>query len=76
MNADGSNQTPAFTDNFSGGAKVEWSPDGSGVMFDAYRDGNNEIYAVNANGGGLTNVTDDEDYDFEAKWQPTGPTSP
>ncbi|HEY0378486.1 MAG TPA: hypothetical protein VGC87_16345 [Pyrinomonadaceae bacterium] len=76
MNADGSNQSPAFTDNVNGGTKVEWSPDGSGVVFDTYVDGNSEIYVVNSDGGGLTNVTNDGDYDFEARWRPTGTTSP
>jgi Tol biopolymer transport system component len=73
MDSDGSDQAPAFTDNFSGGAKVEWSPDGTGLAFDTYVDGNNEIYTVNSDGSGLTNVTDDGDYDFEAKWQPPSP---
>jgi uncharacterized repeat protein (TIGR01451 family) len=76
MDADGSNQSPAFTDNINGGTKVEWSPDGSGVVFDTYADGNSEIYVVNSDGGGLTNVTNDGDYDFEAKWRPSVTPSP
>jgi len=50
MDADGGNQSPAFTDNVNGGTEVEWSPDGSGVAFDTYADGDSEIYVVNSDG--------------------------
>jgi Tol biopolymer transport system component len=73
MDADGSDQTPAFTGNYGGGAKIEWSPDGAGLAFDTYQDGNSEVYGVNADGSGLTNATNDEDYDYGARWQPTSP---
>jgi Tol biopolymer transport system component len=73
MDADGSDQSPVFTENFNDGARVQWSPDGTGLAFDTYRDGNSEIYVVNMDGSGLSNVTNDGDYDFEAKWQPTSP---
>jgi Tol biopolymer transport system component len=71
MDADGSNQSPVFTENFNDGAKVEWSPDSSGLAFDTYRDDNSEVYVVNLDGSGLSNATNDGDYDFEAKWRPT-----
>ena len=76
MDSDGSDQAPAFTANLNGGTKVEWSPDGSGLVFDTSADGDSEIYVVNSDGGGLTNVSGDGDYDFEARWQPAGTTSP
>ena len=76
MDSDGSDQAPAFTANLNGGTKVEWAPDGSGLVFGAYADGSSEICVVNSDGGGLTNVSDDGDYDFEARWQPDGTTSP
>jgi Tol biopolymer transport system component len=73
MDADGTNQAPVFTENFNNGAKVEWSPDSTGLAFDTYRDGDSEVYVLNIDGSGLSNVTSDGDYDFEAKWQPTSP---
>jgi uncharacterized repeat protein (TIGR01451 family) len=73
MEADGTNQAPVFTENFNDGARVEWAPDSTGLLFDTYRDGNSEVYVVNVDGSGLTNVTSDGDYDFEAKWQPPTP---
>ncbi|HEX8136514.1 MAG TPA: hypothetical protein VF544_02880 [Pyrinomonadaceae bacterium] len=73
MDADGTDQAPVFTENFNDGARVEWSPDSTGLAFDTYRDGDSEVYVVNVDGSGLTNVTGDGDYDFEAKWQPPSP---
>lgn len=76
MDADGSDQTTAFSGNYNSINPVEWSPDGTGLIFDMYYDGNGEIFVVNFDGSGLTNVTNDEGEDFEAKWQPIGSPSP
>lgn len=75
MNADGSNQAVTFAENYNGNAKPEWSPDGTGLAFATYLNGNSEIYVMNTNGGGLTNVTNDAEYDSEVMWQPTIPLS-
>ncbi|HYY57045.1 MAG TPA: hypothetical protein VE842_06900 [Pyrinomonadaceae bacterium] len=76
MDSDGTDQSPVFTDSYNGGVKAEWSPDGTGLAFDTYVDGDSEIYCVNLDGSGLTNITSDGDYDFEAKWQPVAQTPP
>src|SRR6185369_12468243 len=48
MNADGSNQTPLT--NVGNNLFPAFSPDGSNIAFMSDRDGNNEIYIMNADG--------------------------
>jgi hypothetical protein len=76
MNADGSNQEPAFVGHFNGGAKPEWSPDAVGLLFETSIDGNSEIYVVNVDGSGLTNISNNSDNDFQGRWQPIANTTP
>jgi TolB protein len=48
-----------------------WSPDGSQVVFtrdDFIND--TEIYIMNADGSGVTNITNHPAFDFEADWGP------
>jgi Tol biopolymer transport system component len=45
LTSDGSNGEPA------------WSPDGTRIAFASYRDGNFELYVMNADGSGQTNLT-------------------
>jgi sugar lactone lactonase YvrE len=47
-----------------------WSPDGTKIAFTSDRDGNREIYVMNADGSGQTNVTHDPADDFAPAWQP------
>ncbi len=58
----------------TGGDKTElapsWSRDGR-LVFQSNRDGNWELYVMNADGSGLRRVTDDEG-DGEPSWSPTG----
>jgi Tol biopolymer transport system component len=35
----------------------DWSPDGTRIVFESYRDGQDEIYVMNANGTGQTRLT-------------------
>ena len=35
-----------------------WSPDGRRIAFDSQRDGNREIYVMDADGSGVTRLTD------------------
>ena len=46
MNADGSNPTPLT--NSAGDQQPSWSPDGTKIAFVSGRDGNQEIYVMNA----------------------------
>ena len=52
-----------------------WSPDGTRIAFDSYRDGSYDIYVMNADGGGgggVIKLTDDPSSDYGASWSPDG----
>ena len=53
MNADGSGQQRLTTQ----GAQPGWSPDGQKIAFMSERDGNSEIYTMNADGSQQRNLT-------------------
>jgi TolB protein len=48
------------------------SPDGSRILFDSTRDGNTEIYVVDADGTNARRLTDDPGEDWGASWSPDG----
>jgi len=60
--------------NLSNNAAVDgfpsWSPDGSMIAFDSDRDGNFEIYVMNANGAGQTNLSNNTAFDIFPDWGP------
>ncbi|MCH7838355.1 MAG: PD40 domain-containing protein, partial [Chloroflexi bacterium] len=47
-----------------------WSPDGTVIAFTSERDGNSEIYIMNADGSGQTRLTNHPADDRSADWQP------
>ncbi|MCH8349239.1 MAG: PD40 domain-containing protein, partial [Chloroflexi bacterium] len=47
-----------------------WSPDGSQIAFVSARDGNHEIYVMNADGSGQTRLTNNTAIDFDPDWGP------
>jgi len=49
-----------------------WSPDGEQIAFASYRDGNWEIYIMNADGSDQRNVTDNPTSDGLPAWSPDG----
>jgi len=49
-----------------------WSPDGNKIAFDTPRDGPSEVYVMNADGTGQTNLTNNPADDFEPAWSPDG----
>jgi Tol biopolymer transport system component len=49
-----------------------WSPDGAKIAFVSRRDGNSEIYSLNADGGNLVRLTNDAGADTEPAWSPDG----
>ena len=72
MNADGSAQTNSPTTRRPT-ATPAWSPDGTKIAFTATRDGNFEIYTMNADGSAQTNVTNHAaSNDHEPAWSPDG----
>jgi Tol biopolymer transport system component len=55
-----------------------WSPDSTKVAFigEPLEGGNVDIYAVNADGSGQTNITKNAASDYSPDWQPTTNTAP
>ena len=49
-----------------------WSPDGRKLAFVSERDGNAEIYVMNADGSGLRNLTRTPSHDRDPAWSPDG----
>ena len=48
------------------------SPDGTRVVFASFRDGNREIYVMDADGGHPVNLTRHDAYDSAPAWSPDG----
>jgi len=80
MNADGSGQTNLSNDP-AHDEFASWSPKGMQIVYVSFRDnadpleigvGNAEIYAVNADGSGQTNLTDNTVWDGDPAWSPDG----
>jgi TolB protein len=49
-----------------------WSPDGSKIAFTTNRDGNPEIYVMNADGSNVRRMTNSPGIDVSPTWSPTG----
>ncbi len=49
-----------------------WSPDGRKLAFVSRRDGNSEIYVINADGSGQENLTQHPARDSHPSWSPDG----
>jgi dipeptidyl aminopeptidase/acylaminoacyl peptidase len=71
MNPDGSGLAQV-TFNSTDDVQPYWSPDGNKIAFQAYRDGQPEVYVMNADGSGQTRLTYNADYDGEPAWSPDG----
>ena len=67
MNADGSNAHGLFE-----GQSPSWSPDGTRIAFYSKRDGNAEIYVIEADGTGVTRLSDNSADDWYPSWSPDG----
>ncbi|HEY6584811.1 MAG TPA: DNRLRE domain-containing protein, partial [Gaiellaceae bacterium] len=70
MSNEGTNKQ-ALTSLGSNGAPA-WSPDGTKIAFESNRSGNYDIWAMNADGTGQTNLTNVAGNDVSAAWSPNG----
>ena len=67
--ADGGNQTN-LTNNAYSDRYPAWSPDGTQVVFTSNRDGDNEIFIMDANGENQVQLTDNEYEDVDPHFFP------
>jgi Tol biopolymer transport system component len=59
-----------LTDDADDKGSPAWSPGGTKIAFTSDRDGNYEIYVMNADGTGQHNLTNQGDYDRDPAWSP------
>jgi hypothetical protein len=65
-----------LTNSSAADTSPAWSPDGAKIAFDSFRDGNWEVYVMNADGTNETNVTQDPGTQGDPSWQPILPGYP
>lgn len=51
---------------------ADWSPDGSQLTFTSDRDGDFEVYVMDADGSNVVPVTDEDGFDNVPSWSPDG----
>ena len=71
-NADGSGLRTLTRIAGVNGALASWSPDGRKVVFVSDRDGNLEVYAIDADGSGQRNLTRHPGHDSDPEWARDG----
>jgi uncharacterized repeat protein (TIGR01451 family) len=72
MNWDGSGVSRLTSAAYDDIAPV-WSPDGSKIAFQSFRNGvNNQIYVMNADGSGQVNISNSTANDTQPAWSPDG----
>jgi Tol biopolymer transport system component len=57
-----------FTNAFN--ATRKWSPDGTQIAFESDRDGDSEIYVMNADGSNVRQLTDNDTTERHPNWRP------
>lgn len=65
-------QTSLRLTNPSGDFRPRYSPNGSKIVFQSGRDGQSEIYVMNADGSGQTRLTNNPALDTGPAWSPDG----
>lgn len=63
-----------LTDDYGEIGQPDWSPDGSTLIFQSYRDGNFHLWSIGAGGKGLTQLTHGPRDDREPRFSPDGQT--
>ncbi len=72
MNADGSDPQPLIVNGTPADRAFAFHPDGSQIVFQSNRDGNTEIYKMDADGTDQVNLTRHPAADANADWSPDG----
>ena len=57
-----------LTKHDAGDQRARWSPDGTKILFESNRDGDWEIFVMDAAGENLTQLTDNDETDRNAEW--------
>ena len=70
INVDGSGLTQLTYDGFP----TAWSPNGKQILFQSFRDGDDDLYKMNVDGSGVVQLTNDpaSDEGDRAGWSPDG----
>jgi hypothetical protein len=58
--------------NQTGDSRAHYSPDGTKIVFQSFRDGQSEIYVMNPDGSGQTRLTNNSALDSAPAWSPDG----
>ncbi len=72
MLSEGGGQAIVMSYSGSDEAFPAWSPDGQKIAFTSRRDGDNEIYVIQADGSNLQRLTNHTADDFSPAWSPDG----
>lgn len=70
MNSDGTGVAQLTSEPGAVDTEPAWSPDGGRIVFQTDRDGNDEVYLMDADGGGPVNLTDHAASDRAPTWTP------
>ena len=77
MSAQGTKRHLVVRNDQAGGINPGWSPDGERIVFSSRINGNNgnfDLFTVSAEGGKITQLTNDPDDDFGPDWAPPDTT--
>jgi Tol biopolymer transport system component len=72
VRVDGSGVPIRITNNAGDDRSGSWSPDGTRLAFDSTRDGNTQIYVVDADGSNTSRLTTTPGADWSTSWSPDG----